>query len=170
MSWLDAILGRIHNAGIALDLGKGINFMPGLIGSLNAATKMVDLSVSVAAANVAPAAATGFSVPFMITKDFDAVFPIVADDVTVLAAAPYALRIIGAWMIVDGTDTGATVTLRTAAGGGGSVLSSVFDCATNGTKYNNDTVARDVAAGGSIFARRPNSLAAGRIVILAERT
>lgn len=46
MSWLDALLGRIRNAGVDLALGSGLNFLAPLIAARNPSTGFVDIGLT----------------------------------------------------------------------------------------------------------------------------
>lgn len=111
-----------------------------------------------------------FGVPFLVRTVMSAGAAGTADDVTIYNAnAPFAFRIVGAWLQTATAIGGSTVTLRTASGGGGSALSSALSSAATGTVYNNDTASRSVASGGSVFARRSDRGVAGTIIIQALR-
>ena len=49
MSWLDALLGRIKNAGTLLDISGALNFQNGLTATRNEATDTIDIETDVTA-------------------------------------------------------------------------------------------------------------------------
>lgn len=95
-----------------------------------------------------------------------------ADDVTLYNATfPFAARIVDVIMDVATAGAGgSTVTLRTAAAGAGSALSSALSSAAQGTVRNTVNTMPTVAAGDSIFARRTDSTMVGTIAIYFEKT
>jgi hypothetical protein len=130
------------------------------------AAKLADSSI--VPANLV--ASLTFGVPFIITQPLTAGAAGTADDVTIYdAAAPFAFRVIDCWALFSAAVIGSTVQLRSASGGGGSALTSALSSAATGTVRNNDTATRQVAAGGSVYVRRSDRAAAGRILILAVR-
>src|SRR5690606_20847178 len=44
--WLEALLGKVLNSGIAIPLSKGLNFTSGLVAALNQSTKQIDVTFS----------------------------------------------------------------------------------------------------------------------------
>lgn len=92
-----------------------------------------------------------------------------ADDVTVMASAPFAFRILEVMVLVSTAVLLSTVQLRTASGGGGAVLSSSLSTTTTGTVRNADTVTRTVALGGAVFLRRSDRSLVGELIVIAMR-
>ncbi len=101
-----------------------------------------------------------------------------ADDVTVWsAAAPFALRILDATMRVSTAVALASSALRTASGGGGSVVlpdpaiaTQTFSNATTGPHDDVAVATATVAAGGSLFLRRSDRSVVGELVLTCIRT
>ncbi len=111
-----------------------------------------------------------FGVPFVITQPMTAGAAGTADDVEIYNAnAPFALRIIDVWALLNTAIVGSTIQLRSATGGGGSARSSVLSSAATGTVRNNDTATQQVGAAGSLYIRRSDRGVAGRVLILALR-
>jgi hypothetical protein len=48
-AWLEALLGKISNSGVAIPLSKGLNFASGITAALNPSTKQIDVSATPAA-------------------------------------------------------------------------------------------------------------------------
>jgi hypothetical protein len=171
MSRLDAFFGRIRAAGVDLALGFGINFSTGLSAVRNPSTKYVDVTASIAATNVAPAAAD-MAVPFVIgpialTLGFGGV----AIDTAVLVGAPFAFTILDMTVIVSAApNPTCTAVLRSATGGGGTALSSTLTLNAAGTFRNNDTQTRAVTAGGDLYLRRSTDVNSSVVYLLAVRT
>lgn len=109
--------------------------------------------------------------PVLVRKAFTALTTGTADDVTVLnAIAPWAARIVDCWAVVTTAVGASTLTLRTAAAGGGSALSSALDSGTTGVKRNNATAATGtIAANGSLYLRRSDRAVAGEVYVLLLR-
>jgi hypothetical protein len=169
---LDALFGRIRNAGTDLALGYGLNFTSGLLARLNPSTRFVDVSVSdayFAPANLAPEA-SALAVPFVVRKSYSAGAAGTADDVTVLASAPFDFRIVDVILKTSVEIAATSARLRSATGGGGVVLSSVLSTATLATARENGTVTKAVAEGGAVFLRRDDRGVAGEVILLCERT
>ena len=93
-----------------------------------------------------------------------------ADDVTIYnASAPFAFRIVDAYVLISTAIALSTVQLRDTSGGGGAALSSALTSATAGTIRNNDTATPTVASGGSVFLRRSDRGVAGEVIVVAVR-
>lgn len=113
--------------------------------------------------------ADGLGVPIVLHKSFAAGVAAAADDVTIFAANfPYAVRILDVQVLVSaGNLAGRTVQFRSAAGGGGSVLSDSFDCELTARKRETDgTATYTVAANGSMYLRRSHDAVAGEYIVL----
>jgi hypothetical protein len=174
MSRLDAFFGRLRAAGVDLALGFGINFSGGLTATRNASTKYVDVTIAsdyLAAENIA-APADILAVPFIIGPVGLALsFSGTPNDTLILSDAPFDFKILDVSVAVSAAvDPSVTAQLRTATGGGGSVLSSLITLSATGTFRNNDTDLRTVAAGGSIYMRRSSDVSQSAVYILAVRT
>jgi hypothetical protein len=174
MSRLDAFFGRIQSAAVDLALGFGLNFTSGLSAVRNPTTKFIDVGVadgSLGAAQLAPPAAD-MGVPFVIGPiSFALTFVGTPHDTLILSDAPFGFTILDVVVHVNAaTDPAITATLRTATGGGGSVLSSTMALNATGTFRNNDTQTRTVNAGGNIYLRRSTDVDQGSVYILAVRT
>lgn len=152
--WLDALLGRIRDAGTAINLGYGINFSTGIRARLNTTTKFID--VDLRDAGVTPthlaAESNGVAPVFVLRIPITAGTPGSPGDVAG-SAAPAACRIIDRWADVTTAIGASTLTVRSATGGGGNTLSG---------SISSDTVAEGVrAASGAVSAQ--STLAAGAI-------
>lgn len=101
-----------------------------------------------------------------------------ADDVTVWnAAAPFALRIIDASLLVSTAVALSTAALRTASGGGGSVVlpdastpTVTFSTGTVGPHDQTAVATATVASGGSLFLRRSDRSVVGELILTCIRT
>lgn len=101
-----------------------------------------------------------------------------ADDVTVWNAnAPFAMRILDATLRVSTAVGGSTAALRTASGGGGSVVlpdpgaaTQTFSTATTGPHDDVAVATATVAANGSLFLRRSDRSAVGELILTCIRT
>jgi len=101
-----------------------------------------------------------------------------ADDVTIWnAAAPFALRILDAQLRVSTAVGGSSAALRTASGGGGSVVlpdpgsaTQTFSTATTGVLEDLATATATVASGGSLFLRRSDRSVVGELMLTCIRT
>jgi hypothetical protein len=101
-----------------------------------------------------------------------------ADDVTIWnATAPFALRILDATLRVSTAVGGSTAALRTASGGGGSVVlpdpgaaTQTFSTATTGPHDDVAVATATVASGGSLFLRRSDRSAVGELILTCIRT
>lgn len=121
--------------------------------------------------------ADNLAVPFTVRIAFSATGVTGTDiDVTVWnAAAPFALRIIDAVLRVT-TAAGTAAALRTASGGGGSVVlpdalsaTQTVATATAGRKADNAAATATVAAAGSLFLRVDRAVA-GELTLTCVRT
>lgn len=176
MAILDAMFGRMFNSGVENALTSGINFTGGVRGVFNQSTKLTD--VSVAPATLTPAMAAvltaSIGVPFVIVVPFPALVTGAADDVEILASAPFALNLLDRWADVSAAIGASSVRYRSAAGGGGTALSGSIDTATvcDGRRASSGSVgaSASVPANGSIFLRRVDRAVAGRAYLLAVRT
>lgn len=171
-AWLDALLGRISDAGTTLGLGYGINFNSGVRARLNPSTRFVDIDLRDEAVTPTQIAigTTGFSVALVKRVAFAAGIGGAADDVAIMLDAPFNYRILDVVIPVLTADSGDTLQLRSATAGGGSALSSVLSGGATGTVRNNDTQTRIVVEGGNVYLRRSTNLIAGEVIIYAERT
>jgi hypothetical protein len=173
MAWLDAFFGRVYANGVEIELSQGLDFVDPLTAALNQTTHSIEVGLadaSVSPALVAPAA-SDMSVPFTIRKAYSALTPGTADDVTVLASAPFAFRILDSWLDTGSAAVGAsTATLRTASGGGGTTLSSALDTEVALATARNSGVTKQVAEGGAVFLRRSDRGVSGEVILLCERT
>ncbi len=173
MSWLDALLGRIFSRDVEIPLGKGLNFKAPLIGTLNSSTKLVDVIVADASLSPAQVAAEddGEAVPFVQRFTYTAGTPGTADDVTLISSATYGFRIIDAWTMTVTHVSGSSVRLRSAAGGGGTALSSSMSTNAADNMARNDFGATTtVAAGTPVFLRRTDRGVSGEVCLLVVRT
>lgn len=94
-----------------------------------------------------------------------------ADDVTVLASAPFGFRIVDVILMISTAKGGATATLRTATGGGGSALSDALSVASTGVVRNASlTASPTVAAAGAIYMRRSDRACAGEVILLLAKS
>lgn len=101
-----------------------------------------------------------------------------ADDVTIWnATAPVALRILDAQLRVSTAVGGSSAALRTASGGGGSVVlpdpgtaTQTFSTAATGVLEDLATSTATVAAGGSLFLRRSDRSVVGELLLTCIRT
>lgn len=101
-----------------------------------------------------------------------------ADDVTVWNAnAPFALRILDATLRVSTAVGGSSAALRTASGGGGSVVmpdpataTQTFSTAATGVVEDLAVATATVAANGSLFLRRSDRSVVGELILECVRT
>lgn len=101
-----------------------------------------------------------------------------ADDVTIWnAAAPFAMRIIDAQLRVSTAVGGSSAALRTASGGGGSVVlpdpavaTQTFSTAATGVLEDLATATATVALNGSLFLRRSDRSVVGELMLTCIRT
>lgn len=101
-----------------------------------------------------------------------------ADDVTIWNAnAPFALRVLDATLRVSTAVGASTAALRTASGGGGSVVlpdpaaaTQTFSTATTGPHDDVATATATVASGGSLFLRRSDRSVVGELILTCIRT
>lgn len=172
-AWLDALLGRIRNGGVDLTLGVGLNFTNGIQAQKNSTTGFTDVSLQsdvIVPSQLAPASVADFAVPIVRRVAFVVGGASAADDVEILALAPFDLRIVDAAFLVSTNLAGSTWQLRTSTGGGGSALSSAVSAATATAQRNADTETRTVTQGSPIYLRRSSDQTAGEVVIWAVRT
>jgi hypothetical protein len=171
--WLDAILGRIRDAGVELALGYGLDFKGGLKARLNPSTKFID--VTLGDAGVAPAAvaaeADSAAVPFVLRVEMTAGTPGTADDVQG-PDAPFALRIVDRWADVNTAISATNLRVRTASGGSGNTLSGLISTATvqDGVRASNSADQDTLASGASIFVRRSDRGVAGNVYLMCIRS
>ena len=71
-------------------------------------------------------------------------------------------------MINDHTADGAA-SLRTASGGGGSLLSASVSATATGTWRPNDSASTQVSSGGAVYMRRVGNRIGGEVVIFGVR-
>lgn len=115
--------------------------------------------------------ASGLSPLWVIRKTFAAGAAGSADDVTVLAAAPFAMRVLSARVVVSTVIAAATCQLRTATAGGGSALSGLVLCTLAGPIDELDatfTATASVAAGAPIYMRRSDRGVAGEYIVIVQ--
>lgn len=94
-----------------------------------------------------------------------------ADDVTVLASAPFAFRILDTFIYVSTAKGSATATLRSAAAGAGSALSDALSVNGTGVVRNTAlTTSKTVAAEGALYLRRSDRDCAGELVLLIAKS
>jgi hypothetical protein len=101
-----------------------------------------------------------------------------ADDVTIWNAnAPFALRITDATLRVSTAVGGSSAALRTASGGGGSVVmpdpgtsTQTFSTAVAGVIEDVAVATATVAANGSLFLRRSDRSVVGELILECVRT
>jgi hypothetical protein len=84
--WLEALLGKVFNSGVAIPLSKGLNFTGGLVATLNPSTKQIDVTGSGGEGSVGPTGATGPAGP---TGATGATGPAGADGDVNLSHAPF---------------------------------------------------------------------------------
>lgn len=117
---------------------------------------------------------SGIANTFAIYSSFVAGAGGSADDVTVYNAnAPFAFRILKTHVYISTAVGGSSIQARSASGGGGSALSTLFaaDVATESPVLTTPiTATQTVAANGSLFIRRSDSGIAGEFVFLCLRT
>lgn len=97
-------------------------------------------------------------------------------DVTVFNAdAPFAFRIFYAMLLVSVAQVGTTAALRTATGGGGSVVlpdatagTQTFTTATTGTKFSNAVNSASVSASGTLILRIDRAVTASLLLFCAR--
>lgn len=90
-----------------------------------------------------------------------------ADDVVIYTANSPSMKILDSYIIVSAAGAGgSTVTLRTAAGGAGSAVSSVFSGASTGVVRSTLASSPLLAAGSTLVARRSDNTIAGDIMIV----
>lgn len=172
--WLDALFGRVFNANVEVPLSGGLNFTGALEAALNPSSGVTDVGVgdNTLDPGHAAAAVAGLGAAFAISVLLTAGTPGTADDVTVFAAsAPFAFQILDCWGKVGTGISTKTATLRSAAAGGGSALSSALDFGTSSvTSRDNSGAAPSVSKGGSLYVRRSDRGVAGTVVILIQKT
>lgn len=171
-SWLDALLGAVFDSGNSIPLGGGLNFAAPLTATKNPTTGVVDVTLpdaSIGPDSLAVVSADGFAAPLVLHKTYSAGVAGTADDVTILLLAPFDFLILDAWVRTSTAVGASTVTLRTAAGGGGSPLTSDIATAATGVSRNNATLPHSVAAGSNLYLRRSDRGVAGAFSILAYR-
>lgn len=97
-----------------------------------------------------------------------------ADDVTIYSSnAPFAFRIVDAFVVLSDAEGASSATLRSAAAGAGNALCNAIATATAGLNRAAGTAVTatgTVAAGGSLFLRRSDRNIAGELFILIQRT
>jgi len=91
------------------------------------------------------------------------------------SGAPYALEIVDAWVACQAANAGGTITLRTAAAGGGDPITDAMPCAVlneKGYAGDLDTVGgtNAIAAAGEIYVWKNAAADSGRVFIEAVRT
>lgn len=111
----------------------------------------------------------GLAAVFQLRKVFAAGVTGAADDVTVLASAPFAFDILDAFVIVDDAKTSETVTLRTATGGGGSALTSALSVNATGRVRDASTALASVSAAGALYLRRSDRDCGGVLVLVCAK-
>ncbi len=157
--------------GVPVDVGTAN--AEGSAASLARSDHVHDLGAGIASPlHTAVVDADGLGVASVIRKSFAAAAAGTADDVTIYSAnAPFAFRILDAFVLVETNIGGSTLTLRSATAGGGSALSDALDSATTGVKRNEAiTSTPTVAANGTLVVRRSDRGVAGEVVLLIQRT
>lgn len=136
-----------------------------------AAAQVASVPTSIEPSQLAGVAAdaSGLAAVFQIRKAFTAGVTGAADDVTVLASAPFAFDILDSYVIVDDAKTSETVTLRTATGGGGSALSSAMSVNATGRVRDASTSIPQVSAAGAIYLRRSDRDCGGVVVLICAK-
>lgn len=173
-AWLNALLGRILDAGTIIPLGYGLNFNSGVRARLNTSTKFVDIDLRDAAVSPANLAAEdlGAAPVFVLRVVLTAGTPGTADDVAG-PAAPAALRIIDRWVNVETAIGGSSLRFRTAAGGVGSALSGIVSTASVGDGIRASTglsaTTETLVAGAIPYVRRSDRGVAGTAYLLCVR-
>lgn len=90
-----------------------------------------------------------------------------ADDVTILASAPFGFHIVDAFLHVSTAKASETGTLRSATAGGGTALSDAWSTTSTGVVRNSAlTAPAAVAAESAIYLRRSDRAFAGTVVLV----
>lgn len=171
--FLDALIGRIFSKDVEIPITGGLDFKGGLVAARNDASNVVEVQID--GAGVTPDAlaaenASGFAPAQVLRVSFVAGTPGTADDVAIVASAPYGFRILDAWADVSTGIGASTVQLRSATGGGGTALSSALASATVSTARTSSGSSHAVASGGTVFLRRTDRGVAGEVFMLVCRT
>ncbi len=173
-AWLNALLGRILDAGTIIPLGYGLNFNSGVRARLNTSTKFVDIDLrdaAVAPANLA-AEDLGAAPVFVMRVTFEALAAGTADDVTG-PAAPVDCVILDRWADFTTAIGASTVRVRTEAGGGGNALSGAISsaAASEGVRANAASVSAQatLSADDVWYVRRTDRGVAGTVYLLCAR-
>lgn len=112
-----------------------------------------------------------FAPVFELRVPFTAGITGAADDVAVLASAPFGFRILDAMIYVSTAKGSATVTVRSASGGGGSALSDALSVNATGVARNGSlTASPTVAAEGALYLRRSDRACAGELILLCAKS
>ena len=109
----------------------------------------------------------------LVHVDFAALAAGVADDVNIIVSptVPYNYSIKDAWAQISTAIGGSTITVRNAAGGGGSALSDALSSAATGTVRNTaQTGPAAAAAGSTLYLRRSDRGVAGSVYLILCRT
>lgn len=126
---------------------------------------------AIAASQLGAPDAYGFAVDLTLRVAFTAATTGSADDVTILASAPFGFRILDAMLYVSTAKGSATVTLRSATGGGGSALSDDLSVNATGVVRNASlTASPTVAAAGALYLRRSDRACAGELILRCIKT
>jgi hypothetical protein len=92
------------------------------------------------------------------------------DDVTVpITSVASDIQVIDSSFDVDTAVALSTGQLRSASGGGGSPITSAFDCSITGRRRDNDLSYLAITDGGSSFFRRSDSGIAGSLVLICKK-
>lgn len=131
---------------------------------------------AVEARDVAAAASSNpASIPVVIMKDFAAGGGGAADDVTIYAVntLPYKIRIYDAVALISaGSGVGRSLAVRSAAAGGGTLVTTLPATANGPARPDSTNTASVVLSPGAsvgLFVRRSDSAIAGEIHIMARR-
>lgn len=95
-----------------------------------------------------------------------------ADDVTIYSSnCPRAYRILDAFAVLSTVEAGSSMSLRSASGGGGTLLCAAVASATAGLNRaagTTPTALGTVAKGGSLFLRRSDRNIVGTLIVILE--
>lgn len=179
MAWLDAVFGRLRRDNVEFPIPAGINFTDGIDASQNFSTKIVDVTLRDAAlspAKLAPVTG-GVAVSYVV----DVVIPATGASGTLRDVAVWATsapvgagRIRRAELRVSTAFATGKAALRTASGGGGSVVlpavsdsTMTFDVGATGLKTDNAAAVHSFAALSDLYLRLDRSVV-GRLFLTCE--
>ena len=150
----------------ALDTSTGFIWLKTGTGSFN----WTQITGGVTPSLFSVADAEGMAPASVIRQAFAAGVGGAADDVVIIASAPFAFRVVDSKMLVSTAVALATGTLRDAAGGGGTALSDALAASTVGTRRDLLlTVTGTVPAAGTLVLRRSDNTFAGEVVVFIEK-